>query len=110
MVAEGDRRQRIVVPEGPLRSEICKFFHEKNGHPDVHRIINAVTSYFFWPSMHKEIRAFVGSCPACQAAIAIAWLLFRATALSRCAGVTLDSLFYRSAGIRQWFFSTVSVL
>ena len=68
VVAEGDRRQRIVVPEGPLRSEICKFFHEKNGHPDVHRIINAVTSYFFWPSMHKEIRAFVGSCPACQAA------------------------------------------
>ena len=68
VVAETDGRRRIVVPEGPLRLDICKYFHEENGHPGVHRTIHAVTSYFFWPGMHKDIRAFVVSCAACQAA------------------------------------------
>ena len=65
VVAEADGRRRIVIPEGPLRLENCKHFHEENGHPGVHRIIHAVTSYFFWPGMHKEIRTFVVPCAAC---------------------------------------------
>ena len=29
VVSEADGRRRIVVPEGPLRLEICKYFHEE---------------------------------------------------------------------------------
>ena len=68
VVAETDGRQRIVVPDGALRADICKYFHDENGHPGVHRTIHAISSYFFWPNMHRDIRAFVVSCQACQAA------------------------------------------
>jgi hypothetical protein len=68
VVPEPDGRQRIVVPPGPLRQEICKLFHDEGGHPGGHRTLAAVARYFFWPKMSQEVRAYAASCAACQAA------------------------------------------
>ena len=68
VVPEADGRQRIVVPPNTLQQDICKFFHDEGGHPGVHRTISSIATYFFWPKMGSEIRAFVTSCEACQAA------------------------------------------
>ncbi len=67
---EADGRQRIVVPPGPLRQEICRLFHDEGGHPSGHRTLAAVSSlkYFFWPKMSQEVRAYAALCAACQAA------------------------------------------
>jgi hypothetical protein len=67
-IPEADGRQRIVVPPNTLQQDICKFFHDEGGHPGVHRTISSIATYFFWPKMGSEIRAFVTSCEACQAA------------------------------------------
>ena len=68
VVPEIDGRQRIVVPPGPLRQEICKMFHDEGGHPGAHRTLAAVARHFFWPKMSQEVRAYAASCAACQAA------------------------------------------
>ena len=68
VVPEVDGRQRIVVPPGPLRREICKLFHDEGGHPGGHRTLAAVSRHFFWPKMSQEVRAYAASCAACQAA------------------------------------------
>jgi transposase InsO family protein len=57
-----------VVPSGPLQTDICKYFHDEGGHLGVHRTINGITRYFFWPNMGRFIRAHVTSCQICQQA------------------------------------------
>ena len=68
VVPEVDGRQRIVVPPGPLRKEICKLFHDEGGHPGGHRTLAAISRHFFWPKMSQEVRTYAASCDACQAA------------------------------------------
>ena len=81
IVAEADGRRRIVVPEGPLRLEICKYFHEENGHLGVHRTIHG----------NPGLRRVVCSLPSCQSKVAIAWWVLRASASPLDAGIPLDS-------------------
>ena len=68
VVPEADGRNRIVVPEHSLQTDICKYFHDENGHLGIHRTIHAISTYFFWPNMVKAIRSYVASCTVCQTA------------------------------------------
>jgi len=66
-VREAGGRFRLVVPLGPLRTEICRFFHDEAGHPGVERTLHAVTRYFYWIGMSRFVTQYVSSCVACQA-------------------------------------------
>ena len=66
-VREAEGRLRTVIPAGPLRAEVCRFFHDEAGHPGGQRTLQAVTRYFYWPNMSCFITRFVTSCSACQA-------------------------------------------
>jgi hypothetical protein len=63
-----DGQIRTVIPSGPLRAAVCKFFHDEAGHPGVQRTLQAVGRYFYWPNMSRFVAQFVSSCAACQAA------------------------------------------
>lgn len=67
-VTGSDGQIRLVIPSGPLRAAVCRFFHDEAGHPGVQRTLQAVTRYFYWPNMSRFIAQFVSSCTACQAA------------------------------------------
>ena len=66
-VREADGRLRIMVPPGPLRTEICRYFHDEAGHQGVQRTLQAVTRYFYWPGMSRFVTQYVSSCAVCQA-------------------------------------------
>ena len=68
VVPEADGRKRIVVPDCSLQTDICKYFHDENGHLGVHRTMHAISTYFFWPNMGRAIRSYVASCQVCQTA------------------------------------------
>ena len=68
VVPEPDGRQRVVVPVGPLREQICKFCHDEAGHPGGHRTLHTIAHFFFWPNMHRQVQAYVSGCAVCQAA------------------------------------------
>lgn len=63
-----DGQFRTVIPPGPLRATVCRFFHDEAGHPGIQRTLQAVTRYFYWPNMSRFVAQFVSSCTACQAA------------------------------------------
>jgi hypothetical protein len=67
-VREAEGRIRTVVPPGPLRTDVCRYFHDEAGHPGVQRTLQAVTQYFYWPNMSRFVAQYVSSCSACQAA------------------------------------------
>ena len=67
-VRASDGQIRILIPSGPLRAAVCRFFHDEAGHPGIQRTLHAVTRYFYWPNMSRFIVRFVSSCTACQAA------------------------------------------
>jgi hypothetical protein len=67
-VPEPDGSWRLVIPEGSLRADICRFLHDEAGHPGVQRTLLAVSRYFYWPNMSRFVTQYVSSCTACQAA------------------------------------------
>ena len=68
VIPEHDGRTRLLVPDGSLQQDICKYFHDEAGHPGIHRTLHAINTYFFWPNMSKTVRQYVASCAVCQAA------------------------------------------
>ena len=68
VVPEHDGRKRLVVPDGPLQQDICKHFHNECGHAGLHRTLYTIAHYFFWANMSKNVKSYVASCAACQAA------------------------------------------
>ena len=66
-VRDAEGHLRTVIPVGPLRAQVCRFFHDEAGHPGVQRTLQAVTRYFYWSNMSRFITRFVTSCSACQA-------------------------------------------
>jgi len=67
-VPEPDGSWRLVIPDGNLRSDICRFFHDEAGHPGTQRTLLAICRYFYWPNMSRSVARYVASCSACQAA------------------------------------------
>jgi transposase InsO family protein len=67
-VRAADGQFRTVIPSGPLRAAVCRFFHDEAGHPGIQRTLQAVMRYFYWPNMSRFVAQFVSSCTSCQAA------------------------------------------
>ena len=50
-----------------LRSnEIIKIVHEKLGHPGVFKTFSYLRHYYYWHSMHRDVKKFIISCDLCQ--------------------------------------------
>ena len=60
-------RLQLVVPE-KLRQRILSTAHDTllGGHRGVAKTLDRVTSEFYWPGMHDDIRRYCWSCDVCQ--------------------------------------------
>ncbi|VFQ93503.1 unnamed protein product [Cuscuta campestris] len=63
------KRRLYISPSSPLRNQILHEFHGTPvaGHQGVDRTFRRIADVFYWPGLRREVRAFVASCPACQA-------------------------------------------
>lgn len=68
VVPEINGNMRLLVPTHELQLAICKHAHDEGGHQGVHRTIQAITNFFYWPNMQRMIRSYVTSCTVCQTA------------------------------------------
>lgn len=57
---------RLFVPPG-LRSKVLAWGHSSRlaCHPGVRRTISFIARSFWWPSLTRDVKGFVASCPAC---------------------------------------------
>ena len=58
---------QIVVPKC-LRGKILKLAHDVavGGHMGIAKTRDKILRYFWWPSIHKEVKQYVRSCDVCQ--------------------------------------------
>ncbi|KAF9661627.1 hypothetical protein SADUNF_Sadunf19G0088500 [Salix dunnii] len=59
--------QRVVVPLA-LRDQLLHEFHDSKvaGHSGVLRTFKRLAQQFYWPSMHKHVKAYIQHCITCQ--------------------------------------------
>uniref|UniRef100_A0A6N2MMB5 Integrase catalytic domain-containing protein n=1 Tax=Salix viminalis TaxID=40686 RepID=A0A6N2MMB5_SALVM len=60
-------KQRVVVPLA-LRDQLLHEFHDSKvaGHSGVLRTFKRLAQQFYWPSMHKHVKAYIQHCLTCQ--------------------------------------------
>nr|KYP71832.1 Transposon Ty3-I Gag-Pol polyprotein [Cajanus cajan] len=64
-------KQRLVVPaQHPLIQTIMQELHNSpiGGHSGIARTLARVSSQFYWPGMHQDIKSYVQQCLICQQA------------------------------------------
>ena len=60
---------RVCVPAtGNFRGQILKESHDSPsaGHPGIHKTYALVKRQFYWPSLFKDVQAYVLKCHKCQ--------------------------------------------
>ena len=58
-------RCKIAVPE-MLQLKVIKYYHESYTlHGGISRMIQLITSLYFWPNMYKSIKHYIRSCEKC---------------------------------------------
>lgn len=40
--------------------------HNQNGHLGQNKCLYNIKERFFWPKLHKDVKAYIESCDACQ--------------------------------------------
>ncbi|XLR00953.1 hypothetical protein S83_067151 [Arachis hypogaea] len=62
-------KERLYIPT-PLVPRILHEFHNSptGGHSEIAKTTSRITSQFYWPHMHKDIKDFVRHCMICQQA------------------------------------------
>jgi hypothetical protein len=61
---------RLVLPNATdLRTSVIALAHKMpmGGHFGVFKTIQLLSRHFWWPNMHKSVRAFIKTCNSCQA-------------------------------------------
>ncbi|XP_062603479.1 uncharacterized protein LOC134265246 [Saccostrea cucullata] len=63
-----DRVYTQLVVHAKFRDQVMKLAHDSllAGHLGTQRTLARVTSEFFWPGMHSEVRRYCQSCDICQ--------------------------------------------
>jgi len=62
-------KDRLFIPtESGLTSELLQEFHTSplGGHSGIQATAARLSSSFYWPGMHKDVKQFVNSCTMCQ--------------------------------------------
>ena len=60
-----NNKYHIVVPTS-LRKDILDWYHYYSLHPGTNRMLNTLTSVFYWRGMAKDVERYVRKCPQCQ--------------------------------------------
>ena len=62
-----EERRVLVVPES-LRTFVLHRFHSLpiTGHKGANKTISVITARYYWPGLHKDVRAWIKSCASCQ--------------------------------------------
>jgi hypothetical protein len=65
----GVAKRRYWIPS-TLRAMLLKYFHDSplSGHLGAFKILNRISSNFYWPNMRQEIFQYVRRCDLCQRA------------------------------------------
>ena len=66
----GGEARRLVVPASrAIRARVLHHLHTSPaaGHPGMERTLDLVRRVCFWPTLYKDVRAFVSTCPICLA-------------------------------------------
>ena len=56
---------RIVIPQA-VRARLMEWYHTMLVHPGENRLYNTLHQHYTWPSMMKDIKAYLKTCDACQ--------------------------------------------
>lgn len=56
---------RIVMPMS-ITNKLVAYVHSKLGHPGVFKTFTYVKRFYYWKTMHRQIKQFVLSCDLCQ--------------------------------------------
>lgn len=56
---------QIVIPDS-LRQEVLLKFHDQRGHMDKSRTKSAVARKYWWSSMDRDLKDYIGGCNICQ--------------------------------------------
>lgn len=56
---------KIYIPE-KLRFELIKQFHLEFGHIGVKKVLNLLSTCYYWPNMTQSIKQYVDACKVCQ--------------------------------------------
>jgi len=61
------KKGRIYVPEGELRREIIRLYHDTpvEGHRGRWKMTELVTRNYWWPRIMKKVGKYVDRCDAC---------------------------------------------
>jgi transposase InsO family protein len=67
-----DQPWRLCVPsviynERDVREVLLEHVHVAHGHLGTHKMLEAVTRQFWWPSVGQDVKEYVRTCPTCQA-------------------------------------------
>jgi transposase InsO family protein len=57
--------ERLYIPDCPLRRQLLTAQHDTH-HPGVARTTGLLSKKYFWPSLHKDVKAWVKTCDTCQ--------------------------------------------
>ena len=63
-------RARVYLPPGPrLRTTVLREHHDSRlaGHLGTDKTEELVSRNYWWPTLRRDVREYVASCPACQA-------------------------------------------
>ena len=62
-----DQTKWLLLAPGALRQRIIWEYHDAplSGHPGADETIRAISEYFIWPGMSREIRRYVSGCHLC---------------------------------------------
>lgn len=62
-------KNRLVIPrDSSLKQVLLKEFHDSKigGRARVARTFHRLSSNFYWPAMHRDVKIYIGSCHFCQ--------------------------------------------
>lgn len=61
--------RQLYIPDSPaLRQRVMREHHDSviYGHLGITKTVQAISRSFYWPTLAKDVRAYVASCPTCQ--------------------------------------------
>lgn len=58
--------QGLPVPPYPQRFEIMRLAHTDMGHRSARPVTSVIRSHFWWPTLSKDVAAFIKNCAACR--------------------------------------------
>ena len=63
---DDDKQLKLYIPSTDERQTVLKRYHEYLGHLASKSILPLIDRHFYWPTLERDLKDFVASCPRCQ--------------------------------------------